>query len=222
MIDLTRRNFIKNVGFVGTTTLFCGSLLGQNTLTSFLDSDNKEEENILSKFSKSTHSDAFLLDQTLLDCYNKAIVSWKENGYESSSNFCYSSQDGHLKMFPMHLYVAGAGKLDAVLLCFGKNSNGEWKTLKSLSGFDLEAINIAMKELQINNKNVDLSHYLFPSPTQKFDPYGFETNKGSVSLKTILSPEKTSTIIMVKESTTIVYQKEIVSQHTLSVGSMLV
>ena len=83
MIDLTRRNFIKNVGFVGTTTLFCGSLLGQNTLTSFLDSDKKEEENILSKFSKSTHSDAFLLDQTLLDFYNKAIVSWKEKGYES-------------------------------------------------------------------------------------------------------------------------------------------
>jgi hypothetical protein len=221
MIDLKRRNFIKNVGFVGTTTLFCSSLLAQNTFTSFSESD-REEENILSKFSKSTHSNAFLLDQTLLDCYNKAIVSWKENGYESSGNFCYSSQDGHLKMFPMHLHVDGSGKLDAVLLCFGKNSNGEWKTLKSLSGFDLEAINIAMKELQINNKNVDLSHYLFPSPTQKFDPYSFETNKGSVSLKTILSPEKTSTIIIVKESTTIVYQKEIVSQHTLSVGSTLV
>lgn len=221
MIDLTRRNFIKNVGFVGTTTLFCSSLLAQSPFASFLNSD-KEEENILSKFSKSTHSDAFLLDQTLLDCYNKAIVSWKENGYESSGNFCYSSQDGHLKMFPMHLHVDGAGKLDAILLCFGKNSNGEWKTLKSLSGFDLEAINIAMKELQINNKNVDLSHYLFPAPTQKFDPYSFETNKGSVSLKTILSPEKSSTIIIVRESNAIVYQKEIISQHTLSVGSTLV
>lgn len=221
MIDLTRRNFIKNVGFVGTTTLFCSSLLAQNTFTSFSELD-KEEENILSKFSKSNLLDTFLLDQTLLDCYNKAIVSWKENGYESSGNFCYNSQDGNLKMFPMHLHVDGAGKLDAVLLCFGKNADGEWKTLKSLSGFDLEAINIAIKELQINNKNIDLSHYLFPSPTQKFDPYSFETNKGSVSLKTILSPEKTSTIIIVKESTTIVYQKEIVSQHTLSVSSMLV
>jgi hypothetical protein len=221
MIDLTRRNFIKNVGFVGTTTLFCGSLLAQNTFTNFSNPD-KEEENILSKFSKSTHSDAFLLDQNLLDCYNKTIVSWKGNGYESSGNFCYSSQDGHLKMFPMHLHINGAEKLDAVLLCFGKNSNGEWKTLKSLSGFDLEAINIAMKELQINNKNVDLSHYFFPAPTQKFDPYRFETNKGSVSLKTILSPEKTSTTIIVKERSRIVYQKEIVSQHTLSVGSILV
>jgi len=222
MIDLTRRNFIKNVGFVSTATLFCGSLLGQNTFTSqFLDSD-REEENILSKFSKLTHSEAFLLDQTLLDCYNKAIVSWKNNGYESSGDFCYSSQDGHLKMFPMHLHVAGAGKLDAVLLCFGKNSNGEWKTLKSLSGFDLEAINIAMKELQINNKNVDLSHYLFPAPIQKFDPYSFETNKGSVSLKTILSPEQNSTIIIVKEGTNIVYQKEVISRHTLFVSSLVV
>lgn len=221
MIDLKRRNFIKNVGFVGTTTLFCSSLLAQSTFTSFSDSE-KNEMNILSKFSKSNLSDVFLLNQTLLDCYNKTIVSWKENGYESSGNFCYSSQDGHLKMFPMHLHVDGAGKLDAVLLCFGKNSNGEWKTLKSLSGFDLEAISIAMKELQINNKNVDLSHYFFPAPTQKFEPYSFETNKGSVSLKTILSPEKTSTIIIIKERSRIVYQKEIVSQHTLSLGSILV
>lgn len=221
MIDLTRRNFIKNVGFVGTTTLFCGSLLAQNSLTGFLDS-NKAEETILSKFSKSTHSEVFVLDETLLDCYNKAIVCWKKNGYESSGDFCYSSQDGRLKMFPMHLYVDGTGNLDKVLLCFGKNSDGEWKTLKSLSGFDLEAINIAMKELQISNKNVDLSHYLFPAPIQKFHPYSFKTNKGSVSLKTILSPEKTSTIIIVKESNTIVYQNEIISQHTLIVCPALV
>ena len=221
MIDLTRRNFIKNVGFVGATTLFCGTLLAQNTFSNLSDSE-KGEENILAQFLKSSYSDTFSLDPMLLECYKKAIVNWEKMGYEPSGNFCYSSSDNHLKMFPMQLHVNGSGKLDAILLCFGKNSNGEWKTLKSLSGFDLEAINIAMKELQINNKNVDLSHYLFPSPTQKFDPYGFETNKGSVSLKTILSPEKTSTIIMVKESTTIVYQKEIVSQHTLSVGSMLV
>ena len=221
MIDLTRRNFIKNVGFVGATTLFCGTLLAQNTFSNLSDSE-KGEENILAQFLKSSYSDTFSLDPMLLECYKKAIVNWEKMGYEPSGNFCYSSSDNHLKMFPMQLHVNGSGKLDAILLCFGKNSNGEWKTLKSLSGFDLEAINIAMKELQINNKNVDLSHYLFPSPTQKFDPYGFETNKGSVSLKTILSPEKTSTIIIVKESTSIVYQKEIVSQHTLSVGSMLV
>jgi hypothetical protein len=221
MIDLTRRNFIKNVGFVGATTFFCGSLLAQNTLTDFSDLD-KDEENILAKFHKSTYSDTFFSDRTLLDCYKKAIVNWEKIGYEPSGNFCYSSPNNQLKMFPIHLHVDGSGKLDDVLLCFGKNSNGEWKTLKSLSGFDLEAITVAMKELQIQNNTVDLSHYLFPAPIQQLDPYSFVTKKGSVFLKTVLSPGQTSTKIIVKEGTNIVFQKEVISQHSLVVKSVLV
>lgn len=221
MTDLTRRNFIKNVGFVGATTLFCGSLFGQNALTVFSDSDN-EEKSILSKFSKSGISDAFLLDQSLLHCYNKAIVNWEKTGYQSSGNFCYSSDDNNLKMFPLHLHVDGTGKLDDVLLCFGKNANGEWKSLKSLSGFDLEAITIAMEDLKIHSNNVNLSHYLFPAPAAPLDPYGFITQKGSVSLKTTLSSENTITKIIIKEGTSVVYQKEVISKHSLIVDSVFV
>lgn len=222
MIDLTRRNFIKNVGFVGATTLFCGgSLLAQNTFSSFSDSDN-DEENILSKFSKSTYSDVFLLDAALFECYKKASLSWEKTGYEASGNFCYSSADNQLKMFPMHLHVNETGKVDDVLLCFGKNSNGVWSALKPLSGFDLEAITVAMKELKKLNSSIDLSNYLFPTPIQPFNPYGFETNKGSVFLKTQLSYHQTSTKIVVKEGSNIVFQKEIISQHNFSISSVLV
>lgn len=222
MIDLTRRNFIKNVGFVGATTLFCGgSLLAQNSFSSFSASDN-DEENILSKFSKSPYSDVLLSDTALLDCYKKASLSWEKTGYEPSGNFCYSSSDNLLKMFPMHLHANGAGKIDDVLLCFGKNSNGEWKTLKPLSGFDLEAITVATRELKKGNSSVDLSQYLFPAPIQPFNPYGFETNKGSVSLKTQLCSNQTSTKIVVMEGSNIVFQKEVISQHSLTVNSILV
>jgi len=220
MNDLKRRNFIKNIGFVGITTLFCGSLLGQNSLLDFSDSHNKEE-NILSKFSKSTLSNSLLSDQSLLDCYNRSIVSWEKNGYQPSGNFCYSSEDNNLKMFPMHLHIDSMGKLDDVLLCFGKNSNGEWKFLKSLSGFDLEAITMAMNELRIRNNNIDLSQYLFPAPVQQLEPYGFTTKKGSVFLKTTLSQD-TSILIIVKEGNTIVYKKELLSKHSLISNSVLV
>lgn len=221
MIDLRRRNFIKNVGFVGASTLLCSSLLAQNTFNSFSDSQN-EEKNILSNFSKSTFSETFLLDQSLFECYKKSIINWEKTGYVSSGNFCYSSQDGHLKMFPMHLHTDTTGKIDDVLLCFGKNAKDEWKSLKSLSGFDLEAITVAMNELQVNNRNVDLSQYLFPAPVQQLNPYSFETKKGSVSLQTLLSSEQTSTKIIIKEGNTIVYQKEVISQHSLVVNSLLV
>jgi hypothetical protein len=195
--------------------------LGQNAFAGFSDSD-KEEKNILSKFSKSSISSAFLLDQALLHCYNKAIVSWEKIGYQASGNFCYSSDDNRLKMFPMHFHVDGTGKLDEVLLCFGKNTNGEWKSLKSLSGFDLEAITVAMEELQMHNSNVNLSHYLFPAPVAQSEPYGFMTQKGSVYLKTTLSPENTVTKILIKEGTSVVYQKEVISKHSLIVESVLV
>lgn len=222
MIDLTRRNFIKNVGFVGTATLFCGSsLLAQNTFGSFIDSDNKYE-NILSNFSKSTHSDVFLADSALFECYKKASQNLEKTGYESSGNFCFSSPDNNLKIFPMHLYINGTGKLDDLLLCIGKNSNGEWNSLKSLSGFDLEAIKVAMKELKAKNNTVDLTNYLFPAPVKQLNPYGFETKRGSVFLKTQLCYDQTSTQIVVKEGSNIVFEKEVISQHSLAVSSILV
>lgn len=221
MIDLTRRNFIRNVGFVGTATLFCGgSLLAQNTFSSFSDSTN-DEENILSKFLKSNSSDEFLLDASLLECYKKASLNWEKTGYKSSGNFCYSSSDNQLKMFPLHLHIDGTGKVDNVLLCFGKNTNEEWKALKSLSGFDLEAITVAMKELKAKNSTVDLTNYLFPAPVNQLTPYGFETKRGSVFLKTQLTYHKTSTEIVVKEGSDIVFQKEIVSQHNFTSNSVL-
>jgi hypothetical protein len=222
MIDLTRRNFIKNVGFVGATTLLCGSsLLAQNSFISFSNLEN-EEENILSKFTKSAYSATFLSDPELLDCYKKASVTWEKIGYKLSGNFCYNSVDNKLKMFPMHLHVTNTGKLDDVLLCFGKNSNGEWKSLKSLSGFDLEALTVAMKELKTKNNTVDLTPYLFPTPEQILNPYGFETKKGSVFLKTLLASNQTSTKIIVSEGSNIIFQKEIISQHSLTVNSVLV
>lgn len=221
MIDLKRRNFIKNVGLVSATTLVCGSLVAQNTLEKFSDSENGEE-NILSKFSKTHFFDAFLLDQPLQDSYKKSIANWEKTGYTATGNFCYSSSDGLLKMFPIHLHTHTTGKVDDVLLCFGKNSNREWKSLRSLSGFDLEAITIAMNDLKIHSNEVNLSHYLFPAPVQQLNPYGFETKKGSVSLQTLLAPKKTSTKIIIKEGTTIVYQNEVISQHSLVANSFLV
>lgn len=221
MIDLKRRKFIRNVGFVGVSTLFCSSLIAQNTLSHFSDLEN-DENSILSKFSKSTVLSTFLLDQNLSDCYKNAVLSWEKNGYRANGDFCYSSSDGLLKMFPLHLYTNNTGKLDTVLICIGKNSHGEWKSLRSLSGFDLEAITTAMNDLKKYQNEVNLSHYFFPSPSQQLNPYGFETKKGSVELQTLLAPEQTSTKILVKEGNIIVYQKEIISKHTLIFNSVFV
>ncbi|SMO95010.1 hypothetical protein SAMN06265220_11152 [Flavobacterium nitrogenifigens] len=221
MINLARRNFIKNVGFVSATTLFCGSLVAQSTLENFSISET-DEGNILAKFSKVTFFDAFLLDQSLADCYKKSILNWEKTGYAASGNYCFSSSDGLLKMFPMHLQTETTGKVDNVLLCFGKDLNGDWKSLRSLSGFDLEAITVAMHDLNIYRNEVNLSHYLFPAPTQKLNPYGYDTRKGSVSLQTILAMEQTVTKIIINEGNSIVYQKEIISKHSLTADSFFV
>ncbi|KAF2341968.1 hypothetical protein DMB71_06160 [Flavobacterium tistrianum] len=221
MINLARRNFIKNVGFVGATTLFCGSLVAKNTLENFSISEN-DEENILAKFSKITFFDAFLLDQSLADCYKKSILNWEKTGYAASGNYCFSSSDGLLKMFPMHLQTEATGKIDNVLLCLGKDSNGNWKSLRSLSGFDLEAITIAMQDLNIHRNDVNLSHYLFPAPVQQLNSDGFYTRKGSVYLQTYLASEQTVTKIIIKEGNSIVYQKEIISKHSFASDSFLV
>jgi hypothetical protein len=57
---------------------------------------------------------------------------------------------------------------------------------------------------------------------QQVNSYRFTTKKGSVSLKTIVSKEKTSTNIIVMEGTKIVYQKQVISQHSLILNPALV
>ncbi|WP_343618387.1 hypothetical protein [Flavobacterium sp.] len=220
MTDLTRRRFIKNVSFAGAATLACGSITAQNTFTSFLDLETEKGENLLSKFSKSSFSNNFLFDKSLLSCYNKIIVNWQKIGYESASDYCYTSPDGRLKMFSMHL-IKNSQKLDNVLLCFGKNENGEWRTIRSLSGFELEAISQAKTEFKKYNAHIDLSQYLFPSSIQPVNPFGYITPMGSVELKTILSEKETITKIVVKEGNNKIFEKNIISEHTLSVDSIL-
>lgn len=222
MIDSTRRSFIKNVSIAGAATLFSSSLIAQNSLNDFWDLNHADEENILSKFSKSIATNAFNSDSSLQECYNNAIKTWQKNGYEASSDNCYSSADGLLKMFPMHLHTETTGKIDNVLLCLGKNSNGKWQSIKSLSGFDIEAITVAVNELRKNNTNVDLSKYLFPAAEQPFNPYGFATEKGNVQLATILSSNQTITKIIITEGNRIVYDRKIISSHTLSITSLVV
>lgn len=222
MINLTRRNFIKNVGFVGTTSLLCGSsLLAQNSFSAFSELENGQE-NILSHFDKLNYSDVFISNPKLLECYKKTFLNWGKMGYQPTGNLCYSTPDNLLKIFPLQLQVDGSRKLDAVFLCFGKNNNGEWKALKSLTGFDLEAITTVTKDLKIKNPSVDLTPYLFPAADQQSKPYSYQTNKGTVYLKTTLSSGQTLTKIVVTEGNTILYQKEIQSKHSLFVNSILV
>lgn len=222
MIDLTRRRFIKNVSLAGAATLTCGSMAAQNTFTNFFDLEAENKDNLLAAFSKSSFSNNFLFDKSLLDSYNNTILNWQKIGYEPSSDYCYTSTDGNLKMFSLHLTSKNAQKLDNVLLCFGKNEKGEWRTIRSLNGFELEAISHAMTELKKQNSNIDLSLYLFPSPIQTVNPYSYKTPKGTVSLKTVLAEGETLTRIIVQEGNHVVYRKDINSQHTLFVNSVLV
>jgi hypothetical protein len=212
---LLRREFLKNTGIIVIASLTTNQIFAQNQVASISRNGNTS---FMDKISKKTYSLKTLRNNSLLHTYEAALSNWQNSGYEASGSDYYVCQDGNLALFSLHLKHESVGLLDSAILCFGKNQAGEWKSLKSLSGFDLEILTVAAGELQKNNPDIDLSDYLLPSTAQWVnDGFCFSTPKGDVFIKTILLSDASKTEIIVKEGDKILFQQTIISEHQLSV-----
>lgn len=199
---------------MGVLALTSNHVFALNKLTSTSLSGN---EGFMEKISKKTCDLQTLKGADLFSIYRTALSNWQHNGYEAHGSNYYVCQPSEIVLFPLHLHHESAGSLDQAILCFAKNQADKWVKLKALSGFDLEALNVAATGLQLHNPAVNLNNYLLPilSSTHA-EPFCFHTLKGDVFIKTFIADNNSNTEIIVKEGSKIVFQQKIISKHNLS------
>jgi hypothetical protein len=214
MKKLSRRLFLKDAGIISTMAISVNYAFSQKT-----NHATKFELNsvaFLNKIPSKQYRLEQLNDSELMEQFQLSLQKWKNTGYETIVNSYYVCQNNRLVLFPLEMSHFSLGLLDTAVLCFGKDKNDKWQQLRSISGFELEALQIATESLLTKKPTVDLAAYLLPSPKNNQNShYLLHTEKGDVCIATKLSPTKTTTNIRIREHGEIIFQTEIVSQHLL-------
>ena len=214
MKNPSRRVFLRNATIISIASLSANHAFAQ-ILTP--QKPSLSHGSLLARISTKTCSIEKIAFNNLFNIYNISLNNWKQSGYEAMGTNYYVCQDENLVLCPLQFHHNVVGLIDSVLLCFGKNQEGEWQSLKPLSGFDLEVLAVAAEGLQKHNPNIELSDYLLPSITQnRKDGFCFTTQKGEVFIKSILLDECSRTEIIVKEGDKILFQQTIISAHHLA------
>ncbi len=211
--NLRRREFLKKAGIMGIFTMTTGHAFAHKSVA--FDTWNGTES-LLNKLVTQTHGLQTLTGTQLLSTYQAALVQWQQSGYAATGSEFFICQNSDLALFPLHLHHESTGLLDQAVLCFEKNKSGDWIKLRTLSGFDLEALAVAATTLGNYNSAINLSDYLLPRLSSKHNnPFCFGTAKGEVSIKTLLSDTNSTIEVLVKEGDNTLFQQNIISQHTL-------
>jgi hypothetical protein len=201
---LPRRKFLLS-GVLSISAFTVHQAFSKN----YVVSDVKEELKFFDRITRKTYSLEKLSDPKLFSFYQSSLISWQKSGYEATSNSYYTCMDDGLALFPLQLLHQSLGVLDTVMICFKKDENGDWIQLNSLSGLDLNALAVAADALQNSNEQIDLEAYLLPIKSIRGDGHRFETKKGIVSLKTLLSENGLSTEVIVWKNETVLCHKSI-------------
>lgn len=211
MNNLSRRVFLRSAGIISIAPLSTNHAFAQNQT---IKKPLSQNGSLLAKISKKTYSLETLSLNNLLNVYKLSLNDWQKNGYEAFGANFYICQDENLALFPLQYNHTILGLIDSMVLCFRKNQEDEWISIKSLSGFDLEVLTVAAEGLQKYNPDIDLGSYLLPSfPLNNTNSFCFNTPKGEVFIKTFLFENNAKTGIIVKEGDRILFQQTIISEH---------
>lgn len=208
---LHRRKFLKKAGIVCGVIFTAHHTFARKEVTSvFL------KKGFLDFLPKQTHSLQTLNDSSLLNSYKTALSHWQQSGYKAHGSNYYICQYREVALFPLLLEHDSVGLLDQAILCFEKSEAGEWIRLRSLAGFELEALSVAASNLLFDRPASALADYLLPVVSSiRTESFSFITSKGSVSIKTFLSDTNSRTEISVKETNETLFQQTITSTHQL-------
>lgn len=209
--NLHRRKFLKKVGIICAITLTT-----QNAFTRKKAISAPLKDGFIDRLSKYTYSRYELDDVSLMNSYKIALSHWQQSGYEPHGSNYYICKYREVALFPLLLEHNSLGLLDQAILCFEKNEAGEWVRLRSLAGFELEALSVAASNLLFDRPDSDLADFLLPVVSSvRTESFSFITSKGSVSIKTFLSDTNSKTEISVMEGNKTLFEQKIISMHQL-------
>lgn len=156
--------------------------------------------------------DSFLRLTTQLNKY------FSDRGYapQFDSRFFFYGPQQNCCLFPLELRHARSGTSDYLVPVIRLNDQQEWEHFHTISGFELEALVHASKEL-VKTHPETVANLLMPDPARKskMRQPQYDTAAGTVQIRTQMRMDKNRTDIQVTSNGSIVFTDTFDSNHCL-------
>lgn len=209
---MKRRNFISTT-ILGA--LSANQLLASTPVESTIPNISKWFSQLLKVTNAKQRKRYFLTDKKLKNTYEAIRDEWSLSGYQALGENYFLCRDGELALFPIELQHTTLGQIDFAVLVFEKKKSNEWKSVKSLSGFNIEAL---VKSLNTFSADVeDVANCILPTQsTPEFTIKGYKTPKGHVYFDTRITDNKAVVNVEITINNEIVWNGKHDSEHSLS------
>lgn len=208
---------MKRRTFISTTIL---GALSANQLLAFTPLEltkadiNRWLSQLLNAVKAQQRKRYLLADISLKTAYETTKEKWFSSGYGALGSDYFMCRNDNLALFPIELQHEVHGQIDFVVLVFEKKKNNEWNSVKSLSGFNVEAL---VESLNIFPADAeDLAYYILPTQsTPEFTIKGYKTPKGHVCFETRITDNKAIVNAQIIINDEIVWNQKHESKHSL-------
>lgn len=209
---------MKRRTFISTTilgALSANQLLASTPVTLTTPNTSKWFSLLLKVTNAKKRKRYLLTDKQLKTAYEATKDEWSLSGYQALGENYFLCRDGKLVLFPIELQHPLLGQIDFAILVFEKNKTNQWKSIKSLSGFDIEALIKSLDTFPTDSE--DLANCILPTQsTPEFTTKGYKTPKGHVCFDTRITDNKAVVNAQIIVNNEIVWNGKHESKHTLS------
>jgi hypothetical protein len=164
--------------------------------------------------SARRRSDLSGCPQQLIDLIGQTDVFLAGCGFERESRGTFFCAGGNTCFYPLLLRRASVNLTELLVPVFHRQTDGAWKRLAVLTGYQLEALGRAATALAEQHKS--LQELLLPAGAIPATGDTFNTLRGAVTMKTQLKYGSAQTDITIYSGTEIIFTESYRSQHTLS------
>ena len=166
--------------------------------------------------SAHRRSDISGYSQQLLNQIGQTDAFLAGRGFERENRGAFFCADGNTCFYPLMLRRASANLTDLLVPVFNRQSDGTWKRLAVLTGYQLEALGRAATALAEQQTQTPLHELLLPAGAVPATGDTFSTLRGAITMKTQLQNGSAQTEITIYSGLQIVFTESYRSQHTLS------
>jgi hypothetical protein len=203
---MQRRQFLKDVTLSSVgVTLLPGIFSGNSFISYYL-----IPEKIADALS-AVKSNTLLLDTALVSEFEKAVMPWKQVGYESGNPYTLQMSDSICMICPVHLSVPGQEQpLHSGALFFRKESNNPWMYVTGLNQYQCEALYFWIDYLKSSGTSVNtIRQLVFPVLSRKNEKVGLiATEKGILHIESRVSNKEVSIQVNCKKDGELVYRNK--------------
>ena len=144
---------------------------------------------------------------------------FSKRGYHAEhTGFYFYNEQERCCFYPLKLQHSVAGLCDMLVPVLTRDSDGSWRHINTLTGYQVEALARAAKALA--DHPTPLQHLLLPAngPSRVPAHIGFGSEKASIAFSTSLQDGIAKTSISISDHGQVIFKDTFISRHCLTVS----